>query len=239
MSAKLGDITLTKQTGTTLTLTTARTYVETDVSFDLDVRSGVNSVTVTSTDAEIQSDQSAKNISSIFGTKTSSAPLSEYYVKVGAYGACNSVVTTSGWFETGSIGSDTASASFYFPVTTATATVSGTNTVTPSASISGTNIILSDRNNGISATATGGGTASAAVIATGNREGYAPSGGQLGTGTVTASSSTTTASSYISGVILEPPSSGTRSFTITLPNGASDIITLTITVDATGSWSIE
>ena len=239
MSAKLGDITLTKQTGTTLTLTTARTYVETDVSFDLGVRSGVNSVTITSTDAEIQSDQSSKNISGVFGTKRTSAPSSGYYVKIGVSGTCDSIVSTSGWFETGSIGSDTDSTSFYFPVSTATATVSGTNTVTPSASVSGTNIVLSNTNNGISAIATGGGTASAAVIATGNNAGYAPSGTQLGTGTITASSSTTTASSYISGVILEAPSSGTRTFTITLPNGASDTITLTFTVDATGNWSIE
>lgn len=47
------------------------------------------------------------------------------------------------------------------------------------------------------------------------------------------------ASYYINGVTIVPPASGTHSFTITLPNGDNDTITLTVTVYANGSWSIE
>ena len=121
----------------------------------------------------------------------------------------------------------------------ATATVSGTNTVTPVASVSGNNITLSNTNNGISVTATGGGTASATASATGNQAGYVPANGQIGTGTIAAPNQTTSASSYISGVTLGIPASGTNSFSVTLPNGGSDTLTLTFTVDANGNWSIE
>ena len=238
MSTKLGDITLTKQTGTVLTLSTGGTYVATDVSFDLGVQSGHGTVTVASTDAEIQSDSSTKNISSIFGTKSTTVPLSGYYLKIGASGTGGSTVTIPGWFDVGSIGSASATTSFYFPVDSATGTITGTNTITPSASVAGVNVSLSNTDNGISITSTGGGLASAYVTALGNHPGYVPSNGLLATDIITSSISTTTATTYISGVTLLAPVSGTRSFSITLPNG-SDTITLTFTVDATGSWSVE
>ena len=44
---------------------------------------------------------------------------------------------------------------------------------------------------------------------------------------------------YINGVTINKPSSGTRTFSITLPNGGNDTITLTVTVYANGDWSIE
>ena len=238
-STKLGDITLTKQTGTVLTLQTEGNYVATDVSFDLAVRDGAATVTVASTDASIESDATSRNISDIFGTKATTAPDTGYYMKVGASGTGSSTVVTAGWLDAGSLGTASATNSFYFPVSVATATVSGTNTVTPSASVAGTNVTLSNTNNGVSITATGGGTASASVTATGNSAGYAPSGVQIGSGTVAASSETTTATSYISGVTLTTPSSGTNNFSVTLPNGELGTITLTFKVDSTGSWVLE
>lgn len=66
-----------------------------------------------------------------------------------------------------------------------------------------------------------------------------------------AHSSATTASSavsqqtwagttyYIDGVTLQKPSSGTRTFDITVPNGASDTITFHFVVDSSGNTTIE
>ena len=88
-------------------------------------------------------------------------------------------------------------------------------------------------------TATGGGTASATATATSTGAGYVPNNSQMASETINASSSTTSASSYISGVTLGIPSTGTNTFAITLPNGGTDTITLTFTVDAQGNWSIE
>ena len=238
MATKLGDITLSKKTGTTLTLNTNKKYVNDNVFFDIDVQSGAGTVTIASTDASIESDASGRNISGIVGTKGSSAPSSGYYLKINASGTGSSAVTTAGWLDTGSIGTASATGSFYFPIDSATASVSGTNTVTPSASVSGSNVTLSNTNNGISITAQGGGTASASVAATSTAAGYIPNNTQLATGTVQGNASTS-ASSYISGVNLGVPSTGTNSFSITLPNGGSDTITLTFVVDANGNWAIE
>jgi hypothetical protein len=44
---------------------------------------------------------------------------------------------------------------------------------------------------------------------------------------------------YINGVTMTPPEDGTRTFSVTLPNGENDTITLTFTVDPDGNWSIE
>jgi len=129
-----------------------------------------------------------------------------------------------GSLETGSVGS-------------ASATITGSNTVTPSASLSGSNAQLSDINNGVSVTATGGGSASASATASTNAAGYAAGGATLGTGTLSASSTTTTATKYISGVILTAPSSGSRSFTVTVPNGNSTIIYI-FNVDSSGNVTI-
>ena len=238
MSTKVDDITITKQTGTRLTLNQQGKYVAYDGYFDIAVRTGVGTVTVASTDATIQSDASGRNISGVIGTKSQSAPSSGYYLKVDASGSAGCSVSTAGWFNTGEIGTASASGSFYFPVNTATASVSGTNTVTPTASISGSNVTLSNTNNGISVTATGGGSAAASVSDTGSQAGYAPSGATLGSGTINASSQSTTASTYLSGVTLGIPQSGTNSFAVTLPNGDNDTITLTFVVDTYGNWSV-
>lgn len=119
----------------------------------------------------------------------------------------------------------------------ATATVSGTNTVTPTATISGSGCTLSNTDNGISITATGGGSASASATATTGTAGYAQTNATLGTGTIAASSTTTTATTYISGVTVTAPSSGTRTFSITVPNGAGTA-TFVFNVDASGNVTI-
>lgn len=236
---KLGDITISKQSGTILTLATSGKYVPDDVYFTIAAQPGAGTVTVASTDANISDDGTPENIHNVIGTKSGTAPLTGYYIKVDTLGTGNSSITTAGWLDVGTLGTASAAGSFYFPVQGATATATGTNTVTPSASITGSNVVLSNVNNGVQVTATGGGTAEATITATSTRAGYVPNGQLLATATASASSATTTANSYISGVILRAPASGTNQFTVNLPNGSSDTITLTFKVESDGSWAIE
>ena len=117
----------------------------------------------------------------------------------------------------------------------ATATITGTNTVSPAASISGNSYITLSTSNttGISVTATGGGTASVTAGATTNTAGYAATSATLGSATLNANNNTTTATEYVTGVTLLAPSSGTRSFTISVPNGSnSNLINFVFTVDS-------
>lgn len=128
---------------------------------------------------------------------------------------------------------------YYFSMKKAAMKVAGTNTVTPNSSMAGTNATLSDTDNGIKIVATGGGTASVTATATTSTTGYAPASTQLGSATLSASNTTTTATKYISGVKLIPPSSGTRSFTITVPNGnTTDFIDFVFTVDKDGNVTV-
>ena len=239
MATKLGDITLAKQEGTILTLATEGTYVSDNVYFSIAAPTGAATVTVASTDASISDDSVNRNIASVIGVKSTDAPQSGYYIKVDASGTGSSTVTTAGWLATGSLGTASASNAFYFPVQAATASASGSNVVTPSASVSGSNVTLSNVNNGISITATGGGSAAASFTTTTTQAGYMPNNIAVASGTANASNTTTTASSYISGVTIPIPSSGTNTFSVTIPNGANDTVTLTFTVDSSGNTSIE
>lgn len=173
------------------------------------------------------------NISAIVGTKATSEPTSGYYLAF--KGSGNSKVSTAGWFPTGSLSTTTSDAK-YFPITAAVGTVTGTNTVTPSASLSSSNVTLSDTNNGISVTATGGGTASVTASANITTAGYAPSGTGFASATLAASSNTTTATKYISAITI--PAS--KSLTIT-NNGTANVTntgTTTITSNSTSAGTV-
>ena len=236
-TAFTGEVTLTKQSGTLLTLPTSGKYVDRDVEFTLNARACVSGANTASADANIQSDSSARNISGVIGTKTASAPLSGYYLKVGASGSGSSLISTSGWAETGALPTASTTAVCYFPIDSAVVSLSGSNTVTPSASVSGTNVTLSNVDNGILVSAVGGGTASASATATGTAEGYLPTG-DVATGTIVASQAITTVNSYIAGVSIPIPASGTNSFFVTLPNGENDTITLYFEVDEYGNSNV-
>ena len=236
-TAFTGEVTLTKRGGTLLTLPTSEKYVDRDIEFTLNARACVSSANTASADADIQSDSSLMNISGIIGTKSSTAPSTGYYLKIGASGSGSSYISTSGWVETGGLPTASTTATLYFPVDSAVVSLSGTNTVTPSASVSGTNVTLSNTNNGILISAVGGGSASASATATGSTEGYLPTG-TCATGTLSASSTTTTVTSYIAGVTIPIPASGTNTFFVTLPNGENDTITLYFEVDSEGNSNV-
>ena len=111
-----GDVLLDKQLGTTLTLSTDDKFLDKDIELNLSVQSGAGAVTVASTDADVQSDASGRNISSSIGTKSSTQPVSGYYIKLQTSGTGKSTITTAGWLDTGSMGTATATADKYFPI---------------------------------------------------------------------------------------------------------------------------
>lgn len=241
VNGMLGSITLTKQSGTLLTLATDDTYVDDDIQFTIGVQSGAGAAGSASADADVEpTDDSSSggiNVYSAIGTKQSTEPTSGYYIRIGASASGNSQIATSGWLDAGSLPSASATATLFFPVDAAQASISGTNTVTPSASVAGTNVTLSNTDNGISVTATGGGTARANASGSVTGSGFAAAGDSLGNANIDAPSATTTAQTYISGVTIEAPASGTRSFSVTVPNGNSTV-TFTYTVDSNGNVTV-
>lgn len=211
---------------------TASTSATTGDIYYLPITTGV--ATTDAADVNIYSTDGSNagvNISSIVGTKVTSEPASGYYLAFKGEG--NSKVTTAGWFQTGSL-AKTTSAAKYFPITAATGSVTGTNTVSPTASLNGSNVTLGDTNNGISVTATGGGTASVTASANITTAGYAPEGNGFSSAVLAASSNTTTATKYISAITI--PSG--KSLTITNNGTATMTSSGTTNLSNTGTATI-
>lgn len=99
------------------------------------------------------------------------------------------------------------------------------------------NVTVSDTNtSGVAIAFSGSGSASATAAIT--TAGYAAETTSFAEGTST-SSSTVTATKYLTGVTLVSPSEGTRYFDITVPNGnTSDFITFRFTVDTAGNVTV-
>jgi len=236
-----GDITLAKQNGTLLTLPLTGKYADRNVQFTIGAQSAAAAANTAAADADVESTDSGSvggiNIYDVIGTKQTSEPSSGYFIRVNATGSGSSKITAAGWLNAGNLETASTSKTVYFPVAAATGSISGSNTVTPSASVTGSNVMLSNTNNGISITATGGGSASASVTSSADTAGYVPTG-TISTGTLSATSTTTSASSYISGVTIQKPATGTNSFSVTVPNGDSTV-TFTFTVDSEGNVVVE
>ena len=120
MATKINDITLTKQSST-LTLNAKGKYVDDNKYFEINVKNGAASAAATA-DADIKTDASSRNISSIIGEKASSAPASGYYLAIEAEGGGTASVTTAGWMNQGDLDGASATADKYFPVTASTLT---------------------------------------------------------------------------------------------------------------------
>lgn len=226
----IGEITLVKQLNTLLTLNTNGKYMDQDPQFRIGVLSGAAAAGSAAASADVESGGSS-NIQEVIGTKTTTEPSSGYYIKIGATGTGNSQITAAGWMDAGTLATASATQTYYFPIQTALVSASGINIVSPSVSVSGTNVSLSNTDNGISISVTGGGTATAEITATSTQAGYIPSGETLDSETVNAPSATTSTSTYISGVTLDAPETGIRTFTVTVPNGDSTQL-ITFTVDS-------
>ena len=128
----------------------------------------------------------------------------------------------------------------YFKILTASPAFTGGALSGKTATASATNATISDstNNSGVAIQASGGATRGA-VTYDGAAEGWIDKDSG-DTALAAASAETWTGTTYyINGVTLTAPSTGTRTFAVTLPNGTNDTITLTITVDSGGNWSIE
>lgn len=175
------------------------------------------------------------NIGSILGTRATTEPTSGYYISLKATGSGSSKITTTGWMTSGTtLTAASTTAERFFPVTAAAGEITGTNTVTPSASLAGSNVTLSDTNNGISITATGGGTASVTAAAKINTAGYAPTTNSLFSKTLNAANNTTTATKYISEITI--PSE--KSLTITNNGTATMTTSGTANITSTGTTTV-
>lgn len=119
----------------------------------------------------------------------------------------------------------------------AEAEISGTNTVTPMASVSGQNITLGNTDTGISVTALGGGTASASVTATATATGFVSQGTVMDTATLAAASATASATSYIQSIVI--PSG--KMIDVATESGASVAVTNGgfLSADLSGEISID
>lgn len=233
------DITLTKQLNTLLTLATIGKYVDKNIQFNLGVQEASASIS-SSVESEIESTTATSggsNIAGVIGTKTSTEPTSGYFIRVKATNASSVNVSQSGWLNSGTISNETQNDTEFYPVDAAIFSVNGTNTVTPSAIVTGVNVSLTTVDNGISVTSTGGGTAAASMSAAVSQAGYFPSG-TIDSATINAPSNTTTETKYISGVTIQAPTSGTRTFSVTVPNDNSTV-TFTFSVDSAGNVTIE
>ena len=139
----------------------------------------------------------------VSGTTNVAVTKRTYTVGAGAIAAVSAGTARDAVSQNANVSVNAASGSTYVGFKQATMTVAGTNTVSPTASVSASsNVTLDTTNNGISVTATGGGTASITATATTNAAGYAPASTQLGSATITSgdSATTTTATKYITAI---------------------------------------
>ena len=165
-------------------------------------QAGTANVTLVTTDGT----NAGTNISSIVDTENASTTepntTGTYYLAF--KGSGNSKIKTAGWFTAGTA-LTTASKTLYFPIDKATLTVSKVSgTITPSASLSQTNVTLSASDtSGISITATGNGSVSnLSIKANVSEAGYIPTGDVATASNISiaAASSAATETKYITGV---------------------------------------
>ena len=173
--------------------------------------------------------KAGENISSIVGTVTDSEPdtAGSYYLAF--TGSGSSKIKTTGWFTQGTQ-LTAASKTRYFPITAAVLAVSKTGgSITPTASLSKSNIEWSTSNtSGVSVTATGNGSVSnLSIKANVSTAGYIPTG-DVATASnlsIAAASTAATETKYITGVTI---ASG-KSFSVTNSG------TTTVTAGISGS----
>jgi hypothetical protein len=172
----------------------------------------------------------------LLGDRTNSEPTSGYYISFQGSGSGSSKITTAGWMPTGNLTAASTTVERFFPVNPAVATLTGTNTVTPSVNITQSNVTLGTSNtSGISVTATGGGTASASVATNITTAGYAPNGDNFVTNTIAASNNTTSSTKYITAVTI------TSGKSLSISNAGTATMTAnsgTTTISNTGTVTV-
>lgn len=236
LNNNVGDITLTKKSGTVLTLSTEGTYVDSDIQFTLGVQSGVSAAGTASADADVVSGSTSggTNISSSIGEKTTTEPSSGYFIRIDATGTGRSQATTAGWIDAGALPVASTTETKYFPVSgglysasVSSHSISTTPVVTAEVSSSVTNITTTTQPSGTDGTDYWTITPSGSVTTTGisTAQGTATVGtaGYVTTGSTSSSEDTVsitptvtngTAQYIRKGTITNNTSGGTSSGTI-------------------------
>lgn len=230
------DVAVLKATGSINTITTT-------------VAPGTVSVAKVATDGSA----AGVNITGVIGPVSTSEPTSGYYAAFQGTAAANSTgvsgtitgtanagVNTAGYASTSLTastalsGTATAKTSaktgdpYYFPIDAASLTFTGgalSHTFNSNITIATTD----EYSNGLSMVA-----GRAAVTYT-NTAGYIPAHASA----TTASAAPTNSTKYLKGVTLTAPSSGTRQFDITVPNGTTETITFHFHVDSASNVYID
>lgn len=114
------EITVSKKTGTLVTLLTDDKYCDSNQQITINVQEGTGAANTASADVNVSSTQGSAggtNISSIVGNKSGTEPSSGYYIRMDASGSGSSKVTNAGWFDAGNLDAASAQATKYFPIT--------------------------------------------------------------------------------------------------------------------------
>ena len=232
------NITITKQSNTVLTLFTENKFVDKNLQFSIDVQEADTTLNIEADSTIVDSvpTKSGTNIADIIGQKENVEPDDGYYIEVRPSANPTVSMKTAGWIENDSIHTIVSYAPTFYPVSEASIDTLGDGVVTPLASVSGVNAVLSNVDNGIQISATGGGYAEATFSSSVSAAGYVPIGT---TNTdISIGQRVTSASAFISEVSMTTPSSGNRTFSVTVPNGNSNV-TFMFSVDSEGNVTIE
>lgn len=239
--------TVNQQAGSYILLSTANKYVDKDIKIITNVKLATSAKDTASASTSLYTTDGSNagvNIgatSGVVGTKATTEPASGYYIAVTASGSGNSKITGAGWIAAGSLAAATATSTEYYPIQTATGSVTMTKGNGSCTLQTSANVTTSDTDtSGVSVTFRGSGAVSATAKIT--TAGYTPVNNSFATGSST-SSNTADLTKYITGVTLTKG----KTFSITVPNGPlnsngtnNDVITFVFTVanDNTGNVTV-
>lgn len=233
----LGTKTTTKPTDTTSTYITVTGSGTVSVGTGGWINSGTSKVSNTATAYYPIAQSSITTLASLPSGASSSGTISRgQYIKIGAgYNTTDKYYTAQGdahssytpsstYFQTSTTGAVTNALIQANSYTTSNYYVKAGTLSSTGGNVSGTNATLSTSN-------------TSGISVTGSGQGSVSTSGWIDAGASASSASSQT--KYLTGVKLVPPGSGTRSFSIEVPNGSTtDFITFVFTVDSTGAVTV-
>lgn len=235
LNSLTGEFTIEKKDNTLLTMMTEGKYADKNIQFSIDVQGAVRS----DVDVEVNLDKNTAqgtaggvNISSLIGNKSDLEPTSGYYVSFSSTASGELSITRAGWIDTGSL-VDSAGDTKYFSVPAGNPTFSGGN-LSGSISVVPSNGSISSvtDNSGVSIDVSGN-ISSDPVVYSQSVEGYVSKAAD-DQALAGKTSAIDTSKYYINGVTIQSPTSGTRQFSVTVPNG-NTTATFVFNVDSTGN----
>lgn len=224
---------------TTQTVTVSPGYYHEDRS--ITIEPAVDAVVESSTEADVSvpEDQSERSINSSIIAKSSTQPVSGFYLKAEASSISETEATSAGWVPEDVISTATDQQTKYFSVDQGSAIVTASPHLAASLMIRGVNAIISREDNGIQLAAEGSVSGTIDAQATADDTGFIVHGHPFGHDTVIVDEQLDPEQKFLAGVMMPPPQNGTKTFTLSLPNGPNSMNLFTITVDSNGNTVIE